>query len=555
MTCSKIFSGDLPELTNEIIKYFINDYKTLYSFILVNRLCCRLAMPLLWENPFSAGNNEFINIYLHNLNEQDKTKLNEYGINKNLFPSNTLFNYPSFIKRLNLWNIIASILKWITTVKILSVRESGEQSAIYSIQNTNLSSPSHPEHGSLILIYESLFKIFIENEANINIFEVSIFSYDDCYYFNVAFKLILQNQNFINNIKNLDLTIYTTFSIVTTIIPYLKSINSISSLNYHFGDCNDLSKSYLPQIINSQQNLKKIVFSSSYNPLNQLLFESLKNFICSNTLKTIIFYRINFSNIFIFNEVFEKLNVLESVHIIECGSLNSFIQQIINITKPFKLKSLFMKESLQIELLQLLLQKSGHYFENIGFGSSISNVSKQQLLKLFLRYCKKINFFDIIGFDNKNIYLAFNLIENIGQNLNYLNICYHDFYSDYHADDLTEFSSDILQNLGQVLPFKLDYLYLYLYVITMTDFKMFLKNSQNTFIKKLLINNHIQTENEDDLLNLLDEYIVKKKKVRYLALKDDLFYLEEKCKLYDIIIYKDYNQLFTSFFDHINEMY
>jgi hypothetical protein len=532
MTCSKIFSGDLPELTNEIIKYFINDYKTLYSFILVNRLCCRLAMPLLWENPFSAGNNEFINIYLHNLNEQDKTKLNEYGINKNLFPSNTLFNYPSFIKRLNLWNIIASILKWITTVKILSVRESGEQSAIYSIQNTNLSSPSHPEHGSLILIYESLFKIFIENEANINIFEVSIFSYDDCYYFNVAFKLILQNQNFINNIKNLDLTIYTTFSIVTTIIPYLKSINSISSLNYHFGDCNDLSKSYLPQIINSQQNLKKIVFSSSYNPLNQLLFESLKNFICSNTLKTIIFYRINFSNIFIFNEVFEKLNVLESVHIIECGSLNSFIQQIINITKPFKLKSLFMKESLQIELLQLLLQKSGHYFENIGFGSSISNVSKQQLLKLFLRYCKKINFFDIIGFDNKNIYLAFNLIENIGQNLNYLSIDYT-----YKSIGI-ETSSIVLQNLGQILPFKLDYLNLTLMIKYASDFEIFLKNSQNTFINRLCIKNEL-LEGED-ILPYIKEYIMKKRRVRYLAVKDlsyktkDLFNLKDEFKLYNI---------------------
>lgn len=67
MTCSKIFSGDLPEITTEIIKYFINDYKTLHSFILVNRLCCRLTIPLLWETPFSAGNNGFINIYLHNL--------------------------------------------------------------------------------------------------------------------------------------------------------------------------------------------------------------------------------------------------------------------------------------------------------------------------------------------------------------------------------------------------------------------------------------------------------------------------------------------------------
>ncbi|GES79331.1 hypothetical protein GLOIN_2v1774269 [Rhizophagus clarus] len=475
----------------------------------VNRLCCRLAIPLLWENPFSAGNNGFINIYLNNLNENDKTKLNDYGINKNLFPSNTLFKYPSFIKRLNLWNIIASILKWITTVRILSVRESGEQSAIYSIQNTNLSSPSHPEHGPLILIYESIFKIFIENEAILNIFEVSIFSNDDCYYFNIAFKLILQNQIFINNIKNLDLTIYTTFSNVTMIIPYLKSINSISSLNYHFSDYNDLSKSLLPQIINSQQNLKKIVFSSCHNPLNQLLFESLKNF-----------------------NLFKQLNALESIHIIECGSLNSFIHQIINIVKPFKLKSLFIKEILQIELLKLLLQKSGNYIENIGFGSLISNISKQQSLELILRYCVKINFFDIIGFDNQNIYLVFNLIENIGHNLNYLSF-------DYINKSIgTETSSIILQSLGQILPSKLEYLNLTLMIKYANDFEIFLKNSQNTFINRLCIKNEMLES--DDILPYIKEYIMKKRRVRHLAVKDlshksnDLFNLKDEFKLYNI---------------------
>ncbi|RGB39164.1 hypothetical protein C1646_740236 [Rhizophagus diaphanus] len=82
MTCSKIFSGDLPELINEVIKYFRHDYKTLHSCILVNRLWCRLAIPLLWEDPFSIKlpkNYRFIEIYLNNnLNEEDKTKLNEY---------------------------------------------------------------------------------------------------------------------------------------------------------------------------------------------------------------------------------------------------------------------------------------------------------------------------------------------------------------------------------------------------------------------------------------------------------------------------------------------
>ena len=109
MTCSKIFSGDLPELTSEIIQYFRNDFSTLHSCILVNRLWCRLAIPLLWEDPFSMKlpkNNHFIKTYLHNFNEDNKIKLNEYGINNRVFPSNSLFNYPCFIKCLKMEKII-----------------------------------------------------------------------------------------------------------------------------------------------------------------------------------------------------------------------------------------------------------------------------------------------------------------------------------------------------------------------------------------------------------------------------------------------------------------
>ncbi|GET67182.1 hypothetical protein GLOIN_2v1774336 [Rhizophagus irregularis DAOM 181602=DAOM 197198] len=53
---------------------------------------------------------------------------------------------------------------------------------------------------------------------------------------------------------------------------------------------------------------------------------------------------------------------------------------------------------------------------------------------------------------------------------------------------LYEESSTLLRNLGQVLPSRLEYLCLALSFIK-SDLEIFLKNSQNTFIKKLLINN------------------------------------------------------------------
>src|SRR5204862_398021 len=135
MACSKILLGDLPELTNEIIQYFQNDHKTLFSCTLVNRLWCRLAIPLLWEDPFSMKlpkNHHFIGIYLHNLNEGDKTKLNEHGINNSVFPPNTLFNYPCFIKCLKISRIIFSVEYW---VEIITRSDRLSNSTQYSTEN------------------------------------------------------------------------------------------------------------------------------------------------------------------------------------------------------------------------------------------------------------------------------------------------------------------------------------------------------------------------------------------------------------------------------------
>ncbi|GES72771.1 hypothetical protein GLOIN_2v1886066 [Rhizophagus clarus] len=467
------------------------------KILLVNGLWCRLAIPLLWEDPFSipTKNYNFITIYLHNLNDNDfKTKLNEYKIKNYLFNSNTLFNYPNFIKSLNTWKIISSIEKWVSSTIFRTLTTERRLSSFF-LQD----SFSRSEFDFKRLINRSLFKTFIENEVKLNTLIIEIISYIYHDYFNDILELILQNPNFIHNIKNLKLYVGDT--------PFY----------YPFRDNNEntLTKKSLSQIINSQKNLKKILFS--YNSLP--LYQSILNSNCSNTLNTIIFYYVNFKSMVNLNIIFEQLNVLESIHIIYCYSLNThFIQQIINLTKPFKLKSLFINEISRVEPLQLLLKKSGDYLENFGFGFGYDLLFKRQLFKLIMEYCKKISFFDLYGFEDQIIYLSFDLIENIKQNLNYLsiNVCENLLLSDGIRR-----SSIILQNLGQTLPFNLEYLSLTLN-INVSDFEIFLKNSQNTFIKKLLINNKMR-EDSDDILPYIKEYIMKKKRVNYLAIMDTFF--------------------------------
>ncbi|CAB4426507.1 unnamed protein product [Rhizophagus irregularis] len=272
MSYSKIFSGDLPELIYNIIKYFHNDYSTLYSCVLVNRLWCRITIPILWENPFSIPikNYNVIDIYLHYLNDDLKTKLNEYKINK-LFPSTTLFNYPMFLKYLNIYKIISSVEKWSETFK--TSQFSGRFFLIKDFKK---------------FINMSLFKIFIENEVNLHTLEIVISITYFNTYVDYILEIILQYPIFIHKIRNLKIYIL-------------------------INDKDIQIKNRITQMINIHQNLKKIILSRNNFSLYQpLILSNCSN--CSNTLNTIILYCVNFNSLA--NNLFENLNVLESVHIV-----------------------------------------------------------------------------------------------------------------------------------------------------------------------------------------------------------------------------------------------
>ncbi|PKK62775.1 hypothetical protein RhiirC2_789867 [Rhizophagus irregularis] len=133
------------------------------------------------------------------------------------------------------------------------------------------------------------------------------------------------------------------------------------------------------------------------------------------------------------NEVFEQLNGLESIHIYLCYSVNNFIQQIIHITKPFKLKSLFINNNYNDnELLQLLFQKSGKYLENISLRPCMTNMSKQILLESIRKYCVKFKFFESMGSHNiDNFQLILDSIKNFKQSLNYLSIENLSYFNEY----------------------------------------------------------------------------------------------------------------------------
>ncbi|GET67211.1 hypothetical protein GLOIN_2v1601300 [Rhizophagus irregularis DAOM 181602=DAOM 197198] len=163
---------------------------------------------------------------------------------------------------------------------------------------------------------------------------------------------------------------------------------------------------------------------------------------------------------------------------------------------------------------------------------------------------QEIRYFESGIPDDNNIYL---FLENNQHNINYLTI----EESIYSHIDHRKLSSTVLQNLGQVLPSKLEYLCLSLSYRT-SDLEIFLKNSQNTFIKKLIIKNMVFDRNEK-ILFYIKKYIMKKERVKYLAIlnKDvytreeiELFFLKDEVnefKLHNTIVKKSHDLNFSPY--------
>ncbi|PKY20979.1 hypothetical protein RhiirB3_434452 [Rhizophagus irregularis] len=566
MACSKVLLGNLPELTEDIIQYFRDDISTLHSCILVNKFWCQITIPLLWKDPFSMKNPKnlhFIEIYLQKINEKDKEQLNRCGINNNVFPSKTLFNYSYFIKCINTRNIYSIIKKWINVNKTFTCSKGR--------------------------IFYLLIKVFIENEVKLKTFEIEI-SYNylmNKRNFNKIFRLILQNPKFISNIKNLKLHFDKEIVKYKFDYNFLKCFyhhcNLISSLHIRFSEYESFRNNHitienqLSQIINSQKNLEKIIFkldnSTSTNNSNISLYNIIGDSNSSKPLKIIIFYGIDFRNILYIKKAFEQLNVLESIHILECLIFNSnFIQQIIDLNK-FKLTSLFIRDettrdkNLQIELMQLLFQKFGEYLENIGFGLYVDDVLKYRALEFINNYCKKIKFFDTCSISSvKKVHIA---LDSVGQNLNYFSI-----YIFYNHDENYKLTLEMILRLAHVLPCKLEYLNLSFTgtPIRKNIWEVFFKSLGHIFIKKLLfrINNLF-----DHILPYIKEYIMKEKRVEYLAIEahieiqvgsgtyniyrhnKELFTMTDELKEFESynIKVREYSDLCIRAYEFIDEMY
>ncbi|CAI2169931.1 19578_t:CDS:2 [Funneliformis geosporum] len=114
-----VIPGNLSvECFEQVLIHFKNDPATLFKCLLVNRLWCRLSVPLLWSHPFEYhGFGEFaaniIQIYIACLPEDKRQIL----IDESLPVPETkspLFNYPNYLQSFESAHFTGAIMSWLS---------------------------------------------------------------------------------------------------------------------------------------------------------------------------------------------------------------------------------------------------------------------------------------------------------------------------------------------------------------------------------------------------------------------------------------------------------
>ncbi|CAI2177213.1 14841_t:CDS:1 [Funneliformis geosporum] len=105
-----------PDCLLDIFNHLKDDGSSLYSCVLVNRLWCRLVIPILWSQPFELSSEErhlkIIKTYFSCLSDIDKIRLLNQEI---ILPDpRPFFNYPKYLKKFNSKKFGLAINKWLT---------------------------------------------------------------------------------------------------------------------------------------------------------------------------------------------------------------------------------------------------------------------------------------------------------------------------------------------------------------------------------------------------------------------------------------------------------
>ena len=111
--------SSLPDECFNIILFFLDNNKTLYKCLFINRYYCKFTIPLIWREPFiripryySIVNNSLINTLVSCLNEDEISSLIPCAINFNN-DQTPLFEYGNFVRKFCHDSCVSHVIAWL----------------------------------------------------------------------------------------------------------------------------------------------------------------------------------------------------------------------------------------------------------------------------------------------------------------------------------------------------------------------------------------------------------------------------------------------------------
>ncbi|RIB23731.1 hypothetical protein C2G38_2170405 [Gigaspora rosea] len=485
---SRLFMGDMPELMEKILNNLNNEIDSLYSCALVSRYWCKIAIPILWQDPFLFEEKcSIIPKYISSLSEDT---LKECGLNEKI--SKTLFDYAKFLKVLDLDSFERMVRQWNCIEHKIEHLDYFEQD----------------DYPSTNPIVYSLLKLFIESGATLHKLVVS-FHHSILIMPEKIFSLLGQNESFFSRLQHLSLGEISLVKIESA-IAFLRALSKhttkISALEFNGFEFEFTEAEYDQQLIHaliyfikSQKQLRifsivieEHTFTKHYGIISAL--ESQKN-----SLQEIIVENCDYSEEF---ELLKNCKNLETLRLKICDykiPLKMLDHNKINVLE-------IVDYTIETREMALVIEKTGISLQRLKVESRCEQIQEDSLLLNALKsFCPNITYLYIL-----NIGFSIQLIEVIDnlQKLQFLTLMCNIY-------DLPEEEMNIRAiQFAEILPSTLQYLDLVnKWLETYID--IFL-NHFNSPLRKLIIE---KLDNEKNTKALI-EFCVRKKTLNYVGLDD-----------------------------------
>ncbi|PKY30751.1 hypothetical protein RhiirB3_447993 [Rhizophagus irregularis] len=425
-------SEDILYLVFKVMK---DDKKTLYSCLLTNRTWCRIAVPILWKNPWNlkdSGWKQMLNVIISHLSNESRNTLKNICIDLLPFLTNPyqkpLFDYISFCRHLDLVSIDYIILKF-----------------------TNKESNS--------ILTNEIINLFINGSRKFTHLYIP-------YNFNFQIHLIPEVRSCLSEIEFLSCNANINDDIMAGLADICKSIKK---LEFFINDDN-----YgIIRLIEAQQNLFNLDLKSHYLYDNDVI-RNLENSLIKHA-NTIQYLKISKGKLY--KKVlasFINLKVLE----LDCGSNNWECLE--NLSLPYL--QILRTKNVPIKGLISLIENTKGYLIEIKIDNTYHNiVDNKRIIQVIYEKCPNLIFLKSV-LRNNNILEFENLLVNC-QNLTGLYILTNEanlFIDDYSFSVDRTFDWDklfeILNLSSPISLFKFKFKFNYFLSPKLNSLKLFFDN-------------------------------------------------------------------------------